>query len=159
MGPINSVLTQQISSTGSRMSVEPNSSTKPQQPCSADSMSSRSLSLTLVNDRKEIPRLGEFAQRFGEAQNLTEDDRFNIQLVLDEIVINVILHGYEEAGDTDRHEIHVRLSLDEERLLTIQVEDDARAYDPREAPEPQFNLPIEERRLGGLGVHIVKAIM
>ena len=122
-------------------------------------MSSRSLSIALVNERKEIPRLAEFAHRFGQAQNLSEDDTLNIQLVLDEVVINVILHGYEEAGETDPHDIHVRLSLDEERLLTIHVEDDARAYDPRQAPAPDFDLPLEERRIGGLGVHIVKEIM
>ena len=44
-------------------------------------------------------------------------------------------------------------------LLTIELKDTARAYDPREAPAPQFDLPIEERTPGGLGVHIVKSIM
>lgn len=125
----------------------------------SDAMSSRSLSIVLVNDRKEIPRLADIAQRFGEVHHLSEDDTLNIQLVLDEIVINAIIHGYEEAGDHNQHEIHVRLALDEQLLLTIEVEDDARPYDPREAPEPQFDLPIEERRIGGLGVHIVKALM
>ena len=122
-------------------------------------MSSRSLSIALVNDRKEIPRLADIAHRFGQAHHLSEDDTLNIQLVLDEIVINVILHGYEEAGDIQRHEIHVRLTLDDERLMTIEVEDDARAYDPREAPAPDFDVPVEQRRIGGLGVHIVKSIM
>lgn len=119
----------------------------------------RRLSIVLVNDRCEIPRLAEIAARFGAAHDLSEDDVMNIQLVLDELVINVIRHGFEDIGDTDRHEIDVRLSLDRDDLLTIEIEDDARPYDPRTAPEPQFDLPIEQRRIGGLGVHIVKALM
>jgi anti-sigma regulatory factor (Ser/Thr protein kinase) len=119
----------------------------------------RHSAIVLVNDRSEIQRLAEVAEHFGEANRLSADDVLRLRLVLDEIVVNIIAHGYEEAGDTERHEIHVRLALDHANVLTIQVEDDARAYDPRNAPVPKFDLPIEQRRRGGLGVHIVKAIM
>ena len=119
----------------------------------------RRLSVTLANDRREIPRLAEIAQRFGDAHRLSNEDSLDIRLVLDELVINVIRHGYEEAGDVSAHEIRVRLALDENERLTIEVEDDARPYDPRMAPAPQFDLPLEQRKVGGLGVHIVKTIM
>jgi serine/threonine-protein kinase RsbW len=119
----------------------------------------RHSAIVLVNDRSEIQRLGEIVEHFGEANRLSADDVLRLRLVLDEIVVNIIAHGYQEAGDTKRHEIHVRLALDNANVLTIQVEDDARAYDPRNAPAPKFDLPIEQRRRGGLGVHIVKAIM
>ncbi len=119
----------------------------------------RCLSAVLINDRREIPRLADIAGRFGRAHRLSDEDVMNIQLVLDEVVINVIKHGYEDVGDADRHQIHVRLSLDGNHVLTIEVEDGARAYDPREAPLPEFELPLEQRRIGGLGVHIVKTIM
>jgi serine/threonine-protein kinase RsbW len=119
----------------------------------------RRLSIVLANERREIPRLAEIAERFGEANHLSADDVLRMRLVLDEIVVNIIAHGYEEAGDRNGHDIHVRLALDGDNVLTIQVEDDAREYDPRNAPAPRFDLPIEERRRGGLGVHIVKAIM
>ena len=116
------------------------------------------LSIQVVNQRSEIPRLADIASRFGRAHQLPEDDVANIQLVLDEMVINVIRHGYEDVGDRDRHHIHISLTLDGD-LLTIQLRDRARAYDPREAPAPRFDLPLEERAAGGLGVHIVKSIM
>ena len=122
-------------------------------------MSVRHSAIVLVNDRSEIQRLAKIVEHFGEANRLSADDVLRLRLVLDEIVVNIIAHGYEEAGDTDRHEIHVRLTLGETNVMTIQVEDDARAYDPRHAPAPKFDLPIEQRRRGGLGVHIVKAIM
>jgi len=119
----------------------------------------RRLSIVLASERREIPRLAEIAERFGDANRLSADDILRMRLVLDEVMVNIIAHGYEEAAETARHDIHVRLALDGNDVLTIQVEDDAREYDPRKAPAPRFDLPIHERRRGGLGVHIVKAIM
>jgi serine/threonine-protein kinase RsbW len=123
----------------------------------SDNLSS-TLSIEIVNKRTEIPRLAEIAERFGRTHHLSEDDVANIQLVLDEMVINVIRHGYEDVGDRDVHRISVTLALNAD-LLTIELKDTARAYDPREAPAPRFDLPIEERGPGGLGVHIVRSIM
>jgi anti-sigma regulatory factor (Ser/Thr protein kinase) len=119
----------------------------------------RRLDTVLASKRSEISRLAEIVHRFGTANHLSVDDIMRIRLVLDEIVVNIVAHGYEDAGDTDRHDIHILLELDDRDLLTIRVTDDAREYDPRNAPAPRFDLPIEERRRGGFGVHIVKAIM
>ncbi|HEX7795973.1 MAG TPA: ATP-binding protein [Vicinamibacterales bacterium] len=119
----------------------------------------RRFDTVLAGKRSEIPRLAEIVQQFGTDNRLSLDDIMRIRLVLDEIVVNIVAHGFEEAGDADHHEIGVHLGLDDRDVLTIRVTDDARAYDPRLAPAPRFDLPIEERRKGGLGVHIVKAIM
>src|SRR5262249_12331282 len=119
----------------------------------------RRLNTILANQRSEITRLADIVQQFGTANQLSVDDIMRIRLVLDEIVVNIVAHGYEDAGDTNHHDIHVHLELDDRDVLTIRVTDDAREYDPRTAPAPRFDLPIEERRKGGLGVHIVKAIV
>jgi serine/threonine-protein kinase RsbW len=119
----------------------------------------RRLDTILASKRSEISRLAEIVHQFGTANHLSVDDIMRIRLVLDEIVVNIVAHGYEDAGDTDHHDIHILLELDDRDLLTIRVTDDAREYDPRNAPAPRFDLPIEERRRGGFGVHIVKAIM
>jgi serine/threonine-protein kinase RsbW len=119
----------------------------------------RRLDTVLAGKRSEIPRLAEIVQQFGTDNRLSVDDIMRIRLVLDEIVVNIVAHGFEEAGDADCHEIGIHLGLDDRDVLTVRVTDDARAYDPRLAPAPRFDLPIEERRKGGLGVHIVKAIM
>jgi anti-sigma regulatory factor (Ser/Thr protein kinase) len=119
----------------------------------------RRLDTVLASKRSEIPRLAAIAQQFGADNHLSDDDIMRIRLVLDEIVVNIVAHGYEDVGDTNHRDIRVQLALDDFDVLTIRVTDNARAYDPRLAPAPRFDLPIEERRKGGLGVHIVKAIM
>jgi serine/threonine-protein kinase RsbW len=117
-------------------------------------MNPSGLSFTLRNHRSEIARMFVILQAFCETHGIAPDDMFNIRLVLDEAVINVMLHGYE---DTAEHVINVSLALDDS-VLTIHIDDDAAAYNPLDAPAPRFDLPIEQRRIGGLGVHIMKAL-
>ena len=40
-----------------------------------------------------------------------------------------------------------------------ELSDDARPFDPLNAPPPDLNSAIEDRRIGGLGVHLVKTLM
>src|SRR5438093_1144496 len=111
--------------------------------------------ITLRNHRGELARLGTELERFGEAHHLTSDDVCMINLVLDEIVANVIRHAHDDGGE---HDIAIRLALDG-RKLTIEVADDGMPFNPLDAPPPNLDLPIEERPIGGLGIHIVKSLV
>ena len=117
-------------------------------------MSPSDLSFTLRNVRSEIARMFSLLEEFCQANQISEDDMFNVRLVLDEAVINVIVHGFDDAAD---HDIHVSLKL-HDRLLAIHIDDDGIAYNPLDAPTPRFDLPIEQRRIGGLGVHIMRTL-
>lgn len=117
-------------------------------------MSPSDLHFTLRNQRSEIARMFTLLEGFCQSHGISEDDMFNVRLVLDEAVINVIVHGYE---DTREHQINVALALDGSRLA-IHIDDDGVAYNPLDAPPPRFDLPIEQRRIGGLGVHIMKTL-
>ena len=114
-----------------------------------------SVTVVFVNQKSEIRRVGEVAERFGADQGLAEDDVMAVNLVLDELVANIIENGYD---DTAEHQIHVTLGL-EGRELTILVEDDGRPFDPTAAPPPDLDLPLEDRPVGGLGIHIVRTVM
>lgn len=114
-----------------------------------------SVSAVFVNQRSEIPRLAELADRFGGENGLPDDAIMSLNLVLDEIVTNIIENAYD---DTREHEIHVMLAF-EGAELTVRVADDGRAFDPLQRPPPDLNLPIEDRPIGGLGIHIVRSVM
>jgi anti-sigma regulatory factor (Ser/Thr protein kinase) len=73
--------------------------------------------------------------------------------VLDEIVINIIAHGYD---DEHEHQIRVSLALEGD-ILAIQVEDDGKPFNPLEVPPPNLDLPIDDRPIGGLGIFIVRS--
>lgn len=46
-----------------------------------------------------------------------------------------------------------------EGRLFLTVQDDGIAYNPLDAPEPDFSLPLEQRPIGGLGVHLMRKLM
>jgi serine/threonine-protein kinase RsbW len=110
--------------------------------------------LVITSARAEIARLGTWLEQFTAAHGLSEDDGYTLQLILDELVTNIIIHGH---GDDPTHTIRIDLSL-ADALATLRIEDTAPPFDPTTAPPPNFDLPIEERPIGGLGVHIVKSL-
>jgi len=115
-----------------------------------------SMTVTLVNDQSEIERLGRLVEAFGEAEGLPPESIFSVNLALDEVVTNIIRYAHDD--DQREHPIFVRLAL-EGGVLTAQVEDDGRAFNPLEAPVPDIEASIEERPIGGLGIHLVRSVM
>lgn len=115
-----------------------------------------SLTLLLKNRIDEIARLVDAVDTFGGHAGLSPDLTYRLTLSLDEIVSNVIRHGY---SDTNDHVVEVRLTVGQDGLVTAVVEDDGHPYDPRESPEPDLTLPVEQRGPGGLGIYLVKQMM
>lgn len=81
--------------------------------------------------------------------------RHTIGMVLDELLNNVVSYAF---GDGREHWIDVRVVHTSDRV-TIEIEDDGRAFDPFARPAPDTSLGIDARRIGGLGVHLVRNTM
>ena len=113
------------------------------------------MSVTLVNDRSEVERLSRLVDAFGVAEGLQPDAIFSVNLALDEVVTNIIRYAHDDGR---QHPIVVRLTL-EPGVLTVEVEDDGRAFNPLEAPAPDLHASIEDRPIGGLGIHLVRSVM
>ena len=114
----------------------------------------KALIITLVNQRSEIPRLAEVIEQFAREHQLSDEDLNDINLVLDEVVMNVISYAFDDDAE---HKIEVRLTLDADRV-TMVVSDDGKPFDPESAPAPMLDAPIEDRKVGGLGLFIIKAL-
>jgi len=74
-----------------------------------------------------------------------------LSLAADEAVTNTIVHGYR-GGDG---EIEVQVSREGDRLL-IRLSDTAPSFDPNSAPHPDLSVPLDKRRPGGLGIHLMR---
>ena len=75
-----------------------------------------------------------------------------LHVALEEHLTNVISYGYDpgQAGT-----ICLRFSL-EPSWLKIEIEDDARAFNPLEMSDVDTTLPLEAKPLGGLGLHMIR---
>jgi serine/threonine-protein kinase RsbW len=105
------------------------------------------------NDPKELSRLMGQVEALLLSHSLGDPVVYRVNLILEEILTNIIKYAYQ---DEKAHEILVRLHLDDD-LIRLHFEDDGIAFDPRQAAEPDLNRPLEETRIGGLGLHLVRA--
>jgi serine/threonine-protein kinase RsbW len=116
----------------------------------------RRQTLTLRNDLAELARLTEFIDAFCAPLQPSEKDVMSLQLALEEAVTNVINHAYK---DGQPHTFTVVLKAEADHRVTAVLTDDAPAFDPLARPEVDITRPLEEREIGGLGVHLVKKLM
>ena len=84
----------------------------------------------------------------------TEQDMFEVQTAVDEACTNVILHAY--SGEEGTIAISCELQ-DHDFVITIR--DNGRPFDPSSVPSPDLEAALEERRVGGLGVHLMRKLM
>lgn len=114
------------------------------------------LTLTLQADQAETARLQASLDRFAAQCSLSEDVLFKLNLVLDELITNTISYG---CIDIIQPYIHLRVTLDQD-YAHICLRDNGHPFDPfSEAPEPDLDTSLEQRRIGGLGVHFVRSMM
>ena len=119
------------------------------------SSGSGTASLVFKNDTSELGRLAEALDEFADRHELPDDARFQLQLCLEELVLNVMNYGFE---DDEEHDIRVDLEYENDtRNVTVRIVDEGKEFDPlHDAPEPDLDGPIEERSIGGLGIHFVR---
>ena len=111
--------------------------------------------IVLHNDIKEIPDLAAFVEEVAEEKQLPMDVTTNLNLALEEAVVNVMLYAYPE-GTRASVEVEATLAADS---LTFRVIDSGKPFDPTAAPDVNLNAGVEERPIGGLGIHLVRTIM
>jgi len=112
--------------------------------------------LTLPGTREALRQVADAFDAFGLEHGLPEDLVHSVQIALDELVSNTVRHGYEILGTTGEIEVSFLLRSG---MLELDIIDDAPAFNPLAAPEPDLSLPIEERPIGGLGLLLVRELM
>ena len=78
-----------------------------------------------------------------------------MDLVCDELVTNIIKYGYSDCSE---HEIVVQISIPPDAVV-IELEDDGRPFNPLTRPAPDLSAPVEDRSIGGLGIHLLREMM
>ncbi len=104
------------------------------------------------NQLDELSRVTEEAVQFIEERGVNRRAVYLAQLAIEEMASNILKYGYD---DSSIHEILLRLEIHPGTLLLI-LEDDGHEFNPLAAPEPDVNLPAEERVPGGLGIHLIR---
>ncbi len=111
--------------------------------------------LVIKNDISEISKLATFIGELSEELDLTPELNFNLNLVLEEAVSNVILYAY---GEEKHKEISLMANMSDGNLVFV-LTDSGKVFDPTKVPDADITLSAEEREIGGLGIFLIRQIM
>ena len=113
-------------------------------------------SLCIESDLSELERLHDAVAELGEVGNWPPDLVFQVDLVLEELIVNTVNYGYD---DDARHEIEIALTSEAD-VFTVEIIDGGHAFNPlSDAPELDLDAEIADRPIGGLGIHLMRAMM
>lgn len=116
---------------------------------------SAELSVVLSNRLPELVELAAKVERFLHFCRVPEPAILQINLALEELLTNTIKYGH---ADDLRHPIRVSLVV-AAGAITVAIEDEAAAFDPFARPPVDTEAALDERRPGGLGIHLVKQMI
>jgi serine/threonine-protein kinase RsbW len=116
---------------------------------------SEELEIKLNNKLSELEQFNHILTEFGRRRALAPKVVHDLHLAVEEILTNIISYAYTDGRE---HEIRLRLSA-QPGEIKVEVEDDGRFFNPLEASEPDITQSLEERTLGGLGIHLVRKLM
>jgi serine/threonine-protein kinase RsbW len=111
--------------------------------------------IELVNDMSELIRLTGTFNKLFTTQKIDEKTLFYLNLIADELVTNIISYSYEDELE---HTIRLQLVITPS-YWTLKIQDDGLPFNPLEHENAELQLSVEERSIGGLGIHFVKQIM
>ena len=111
--------------------------------------------LVIKNDIAEICKLAIFIEELSEELALAPELTFNLNLVLEEAVSNVILYAY---GEEKQKEITLLANMSDNNLIFV-LTDSGQEFDPTKVPDADVTLSAEEREIGGLGIFLIRQIM
>jgi anti-sigma regulatory factor (Ser/Thr protein kinase) len=109
----------------------------------------------IKNNLAEIESLTEAIVRYCNENGVDDSACYDVRLALEEAISNTIKYGYE--GQEVRT-IHVRAGFENYKLF-LEIEDDANAFNPLEAPPPDLSLPVEKKPVGRLGIYLMRSVM
>ena len=115
----------------------------------------RSVDVAIHNDLSEIAVVRDALDRLGSEFDVPARALMHLQVALDEIVSNVVKYSWPDGA---KHELLVRMTVSAGGMA-VDIFDDGRPFDPREAPEPKALREGQRPRPGGVGIHMTKQLV
>jgi serine/threonine-protein kinase RsbW len=111
--------------------------------------------LVITNSMEELQKVQTFIDGLADEWVLKPEMRFNLNLILEEYISNLVNYGYHDAGE---HTISIEV-FREGSQVRVEVIDDAGPFDITETPDNEdVDKSLEERKIGGLGIHFIKTL-
>ena len=114
----------------------------------------QSFDMAVEPDVGAIPSVSARLEETMGAAGFSPEDVLDTQLAVEEVITNIIVHGYRGTGPA----IHLSGQFSGNRMV-IRVADSAPRFDPLSIPEPELDGNVDDRKIGGLGIYLVRQVM
>ncbi|NJN45739.1 MAG: ATP-binding protein [Candidatus Competibacteraceae bacterium] len=114
---------------------------------------SKQLAIGKITALADLEQVSAKMRQFCTAHNIAPERIFHLDLALDELISNFFHHGCDPDGP-DAPAIAIHFMVQDDHLIT-EVKDNGIAFNPLEATPPDLDLPVEDKPIGGLGLHLV----
>lgn len=115
---------------------------------------SNSLSL-LIKDKSQFDQIRNKIEAFCSSHTIPSKLEFHLILMIEELITNIFTYGYNDKLCACVPEIMLCVKVDECYLIT-KIRDNGQAFNPLTVAVPDLALPLQDRPLGGLGLHLVR---
>lgn len=102
-----------------------------------------------------LDEIREFVGDIARAGGFGNKDVYNIQLAADEAASNIIEHAYEGVNNGL---LEVSCGM-RDGAITIIMVDHGESFDPSAIPLPDLKADLSERKIGGLGIFLMRKLM
>ena len=111
--------------------------------------------MTLTNDISQISLLAGFMDKVADENGLDPGLAIQLNLAIEEATTNVIMYAYPEGTEG---KVELGASRQGDNLI-FTLADWGKPFDPTMAPKADISASLEDRPIGGLGIHLVRTIM
>ena len=111
-------------------------------------------SLKITSDINHIPEVSEKLEGTMQAGGVSGEEILDTQLAVEEAITNVIVHGYNNPAG----EIEISCRVADGRVV-VRITDSAIPFNPLTLPDPDLDAQVSERRIGGLGIYLLRQVM
>ena len=101
----------------------------------------------------DLAAVFELAEEFCETHAIDAKTQWLVEFTLEELFTNVVRHNPHGVG-----EVLIELDRNDNRVTMAVTDFDSDRFDPTAVKTPNIDAPLEERRPGGLGIHLVKTM-
>jgi anti-sigma regulatory factor (Ser/Thr protein kinase) len=113
-----------------------------------------SFALRLERSMQGLAGLAPWVDQVAAVLRLAPRQEYALRLCLEEAVANVVMHGTPAPGGrADTVAVQMRGEGD---VLHVTIEDGCAAFDPLHQPAPEGSRSLEDRPVGGWGIHLMR---
>jgi len=102
-----------------------------------------------------LDEIREFVGGVARQGGFSDKDVYNIQLATDEAASNMIEHSYENIPDGV---IDLSCGMEDEQIRIVLI-DYGEPFDPSAIPLPDLKADLSDRKIGGLGIFLMRKLM